>query len=169
MMSMLLSTISASIMVLTGLLMTIGAAAKLADAGGFARDVAAYRLLPDWLASPASRALAIAEAAVGIALLVLPQWSVSRLCATLLLTMFAMAVAINLWRGRRDINCGCTIGAKAMIGWGIVIRNAALTGGLLLPTIPLPSVLRISSIAAGLTLLLLLLAYESLNMRRHAA
>ena len=169
MMAMLISTISASATVLTGLLMTIGAAGKLADAGGFAQDVAAYRLLPGWLVSPASRILAIAEGAVGIALLLLTQWGVGRLCAIILLVTFAMAVAINLWCGRRDINCGCTIGAKAVIGWGIVIRNAALTGGLLLPAIPLPPLLMISSVAAGVTLVMLLLAFEGLNVRRDAA
>ena len=51
-----------------------------------------------------------------------------------LLVLFAAAMAINLGRGRSDIDCGCFIGVqKQRISWALVVRNLVLAGfGLML-------------------------------------
>jgi hypothetical protein len=51
-----------------------------------------------------------------------------------LLVLFAAAMAINLARGRSNIDCGCFIGAqKQRISWALVVRNLMLAGfGLML-------------------------------------
>jgi hypothetical protein len=44
-----------------------------------------------------------------------------------LLLAFAAAMAINLARGRSDIDCGCFIGVqKQRISWPLVVRNLVL-------------------------------------------
>ena len=104
----------------------VGAAEKLRDPAIFVRAVGQYRLLPPALARPAAYALIAAEVLVAGGLLWLPgAWG--PLAAIALLGLFALAMAVNLLRGRRQIACGCSYGAKAeTIGWGLVARNGLL-------------------------------------------
>ena len=47
--------------------------------------------------------------------------------AALLLSVFAVAMGINLLRGRRHIDCGCFQGTlKQPLSWTLVSRNALL-------------------------------------------
>jgi hypothetical protein len=48
--------------------------------------------------------------------------------------LFAAAMAINIWRGRRHIDCGCFQSAlKQTLSWTLLARNAGLTLLLVLP------------------------------------
>jgi hypothetical protein len=89
--------------------------------------VANYRLLPQVLVVPVTCALPPAEAAIAAALPtgLLAPWAEA--AAALLLSAFALAMGINLLRGRRHIDCGCFQGAlKQPLRWALVIRNALL-------------------------------------------
>ena len=45
----------------------------------------------------------------------------------ILLLLFAAAMAVNLRRGRADIDCGCALGLlKERISWPLVARNLVL-------------------------------------------
>jgi uncharacterized membrane protein YphA (DoxX/SURF4 family) len=89
--------------------------------------IANYRLLPDILAGPAAYALPPLEAAIGSTLLLglLSPWP--ELAAAALLVLFAAAMAANIARGRRDIDCGCFQSAlKQTLSWALVARNGVL-------------------------------------------
>jgi hypothetical protein len=93
----------------------------------FAGQMRAYRLLPDPLIAPIAFALAAMETVTAIALLN-PDWSVPALIAAALFALYGVAMAINLVRGRTDVDCGCVgpLGARSTIDWTLVARNAAL-------------------------------------------
>jgi Methylamine utilisation protein MauE len=89
--------------------------------------VANYRLLPQVLVGPVTYVLPPAEAAIGAILPTgqLAPWAEG--AAALLLVAFAVAMGINLLRGRRHIDCGCFQGTlKQPLRWTLVSRNALL-------------------------------------------
>lgn len=99
--------------------------AKLTDLADFRSAVANYRLLPRGLVTPVALSLPFAEfaAAVLLALGILPA-VVAWLLAALLLS-FALAIAVNLARGR-TFDCGCVGAAPQTISWSHVISNLML-------------------------------------------
>jgi hypothetical protein len=89
--------------------------------------VANYRLLPQVLVGPVTYALPPAEAAIGAILPtgLLAPWAEG--AAALLLAAFAVAIGINLLRGRRHIDCGCFQSTlKQPLRWTLVSRNVLL-------------------------------------------
>jgi hypothetical protein len=89
--------------------------------------VANYRLLPQVLVGPVAYALPPVEAAIGATLStgLFAPWPED--AAAGLLAAFAVAIGINLLRGRRQIDCGCFQGVlKQPLRWVLVIRNALL-------------------------------------------
>lgn len=106
-----------------------GAAAwhKLAARREFSAVLRAYRLLPEGWEPVAGPALAAAELAVAVGLWV-PQLRLhATLAGMVLLGLYAAAIGLNLGRGRRDIDCGCTWGGapQPLSGW-LLLRNAIL-------------------------------------------
>jgi hypothetical protein len=111
--------------------------AALAEWPGVVRN---YRLLPEALTVPAAGALLTAAALTAAALL----WPATRwlgaCAAAAQLLVFAAAIAINLRRGRTNIDCGC-FGSRLRhrLSVWMVARNlllALLALGLLLPGRP---------------------------------
>ena len=88
-------------------LFAASALAKLRDRAGFAAAVAGYRLLPERLAPPAATAFVAAELALAGALCAPSLRVAAAVGAAGLLLLYAFAIAWNLARGRRDIDCGC--------------------------------------------------------------
>src|SRR5690349_22091438 len=84
--------------------------AKLVARDEFAGVIANYRLLPSPLVAPLAIALPSLEIMAALGLLVPASRPSAALLATALLLLFAAAMAINLVRGRTDIDCGCAIG-----------------------------------------------------------
>lgn len=132
--------------------------------------IANYRLLPGALVAPAAWLLPPVELAVAAGLLLGPPaglglWPV--LAAIGLLLLFAAAMAINIVRGRRHIDCGCGhAGLRQQLGWGQVLRNimlaAALLAGLATPA-GLGGAELAMAMISGLVGWLLLLLFESLR------
>lgn len=93
--------------------------------------IANYRLLPDALVAPAAALLPGVELLVAAGLL-LGFAPLAPLVAIALLLVFAAAMAINIGRGRRHIDCGCGhVGLRQSLGWGQVARNLVLATALL--------------------------------------
>jgi hypothetical protein len=111
------------------LVLLVGAVQKFRAWDAFRAAVAAYRLLPEALVMPAALALPALELIAGAALLTGPYRSAGALLAFALLSTVTSAVAINLVRGRADIDCGCG-GAEGRqrLSWGLVARNVLLMG-----------------------------------------
>jgi hypothetical protein len=119
----------------------LGAASwhKLSGFEGFRSALRDYRLLPDALLSPAARAVPVGEAILAAGWLAgVLQQPVA--CATAaLLGLYALAIAINLLRGRVHIGCGCGFGGSSNdqpISWWLVLRNLLLVAAALVPILP---------------------------------
>jgi hypothetical protein len=94
----------------------------------FVQQLRAYRLVPAALTSPVAMALALAETITAVTLLN-PMWALPALAAASLFASYGAAMAINLLRGRSDVDCGCggPLAARRTIDWTLVVRNAGLT------------------------------------------
>ena len=93
----------------------------------FAQVLRAYRVLPASL--DVSWGVPVLELAVAAALLLPAARTVAALSGAALLLVYALAMALNLKRGRRDLDCGCG-GAheRRPIGAWMVWRNVGLAG-----------------------------------------
>jgi len=117
------------------LLFAVAAFHKLRDLRRFGALLAAYRLLPSAAAQPVAVALALSELVTGTALCT-PAWGrEGALAAAGLLSLYTGAIAANLLRGRRAIDCGCGL-APRPLGAGLLLRNALLVGAALLAALP---------------------------------
>lgn len=95
-----------------------------------------YRLLPVALVGPVAGLLLWGEFAVGLALLLAPVVPWLGRCGALvgggLLVIFAVAMAVNLRRGRGYIDCGCGHAQlRQPLSWMLVARNLVLATPLL--------------------------------------
>jgi hypothetical protein len=134
--------------------------------------IANYRLLPEALVAPAAWLLPPVELAVAAGLLLGPLAGfglMPALAATGLLLLFAAAMAINIGRGRRHIDCGCGhAGLRQQLGWGQVLRNLVLAAGLAMG-LAVPSAAGLGgaelamAMISGLVGWLLLLLFQSLR------
>jgi hypothetical protein len=103
------------------------AAFKLRDPGAFADAVVAYRIAPAALVWSISRILPVVEIVLAAALMFPPARRWTEGAAAVLMVVFAGAMALNLFRGRREIDCGCGDPARRQpLGWGLVTRNLVL-------------------------------------------
>lgn len=109
------------------LVFIVGAWHKLADLDAFRLAVERYRLLAPSATRAAALALPIVEAFAGVLLVHPASRTAGSALAACVLALVSAAVAINLLRGHRDIDCGCgTPGTRQRLSWGLVARNAAL-------------------------------------------
>jgi hypothetical protein len=121
---------------LLALLLGGAALAKLRDLRGFAAAVAGYRLLPAALAVPAAAGFVAAELALAAGLWT-PLRAEASLGAAALLVLYAGAIAVNLARGRREIDCGCggPLGRQSL-SEGLVLRNLVWASAALACALP---------------------------------
>ncbi|CAD5106890.1 MauE/DoxX family redox-associated membrane protein [Zestomonas carbonaria] len=109
---------------------------KLRAPRRFARQLEDYRLLPQALLGAATRLIPLLEAALALALLVPASRHPAALGAAALLAGYASAIGINLWRGRRDIDCGCAGPEQAQpLRPSLLLRNAVLVALALLASL----------------------------------
>lgn len=98
---------------------------KLADLQAFRGSLEAYDLAPLAMLALLGRLLPVLELAIGAGLLVPAARPVAAALGALLLLGYGAAMALNLRRGRRDLDCGCMgFGARSQISPALVWRNA---------------------------------------------
>lgn len=109
------------------LLLLWSAAHKLRDLEFFRLALGAYRLLPAAVLPATPIVLISLELGIALALIV-PGWSpVPAAAAAALLSLYSAAIAVNLLRGRRSIDCGCAgPAAHRPIGSSLLLRNFVL-------------------------------------------
>jgi hypothetical protein len=119
------------------LLLAAAAWQKLRAPAAFAAAVDAYRLAPARAARPLAAALLLGEV-VAATWLVVPSWQAQgAMLAAGLLALYAAAIAINLGRGRRDLDCGCGgPGMRRPVSGWLVLRNVVLAGVAMLLLLP---------------------------------
>jgi len=98
---------------------------KLRALQDFTAILGSYRLLPGALLRPAAIVLVALECAIAAGAVV--RAPVALIGATGLLGAYAIAIAINLYRDRALLDCGCG-GPPQPISWWLVLRNLALIG-----------------------------------------
>jgi uncharacterized membrane protein YphA (DoxX/SURF4 family) len=115
-----------AVRIATALIFLTAALGKMRRWSAFEGVLANYRLLPEALNRPAAWLLPPAEILLALALaLGLPD---AEIAASGLLSVFAAAMAINLMRGRRYIDCGCfDASLRQTLRWPLVVRNIALS------------------------------------------
>jgi uncharacterized membrane protein YphA (DoxX/SURF4 family) len=153
--------------VCAGLILVTAAAQKFGHWRILSGVISNYRLLPRMLVAPAAALLPPLELALGLLLLVGVAQGWAALGTTLLLAVFAAAMAINLRRGRAHIDCGCGQSFLAQsLSWTLVARNAVLAA-LLLPSLaPIGSLsmsAALTGAGAGLAFFLLYLLLNALS------
>ena len=97
----------------------------------FTLAVLRYELLSPMAARAAGRAIPWAEIVLGLLLLVDLLARPAALAAAGLVSVFTIAVVLNLARGRRD-SCGCGGPLETRIGPRVLARNTLLIGALAL-------------------------------------
>jgi len=120
------------------LLFAVASSHKLRDAGRFRATLADYRILPASVVPLAAVLMTGVEIGVPVALVASPRRALGPLAAAALLCVYAAAMAVNLARGRRDVDCGCAGPAlRRPISCALVVRNAVLAAAVLTTASPL--------------------------------
>ncbi len=137
----------------------------------FRAQLQAYELVPKGMARNAALFLRWAELLLALLLLVPASRAPAGILAMLLLGLYGGAVAINLLRGRRHIDCGCGPDAQPLNG-ALVLRNLVLAGFAAMLAMPAaPRALQGSDLLAIATMtLLLIMSYVTVNqfIRNHS-
>ncbi|WP_338581586.1 MauE/DoxX family redox-associated membrane protein [Pseudomonas sp. MAG733B] len=117
-------------------LLASAATHKVRAPARFAKQVADYQLLPAALVRTSARLIPLLELAIAFALLVPVSRGWAALSAASLLALYAAAIGINLWRGRRDIDCGCAGPDQAQpLRPVLLLRNSVLVAVALLASV----------------------------------
>lgn len=111
------------------LLFLVAVVSKLRHYSVFRATILDYQLAPKPLVGIVAISVITLEASVVLGSLSLSYSSIAMQIAMYLVLFYGVAIAINLIRGRRDIDCGCTGPAvrQSLSGW-LVLRNAGLAG-----------------------------------------
>ena len=118
--------------VLGALVFLTAVAGKLAHRHELPGVVANYQLVPEWLAETAAWGVIALESLVTLSLAVGLYVQAGAALAVVLLGGFALAMGINLARGRREIDCGCfQSGLRQQLSPGLLVRNLVLAVALL--------------------------------------
>lgn len=100
---------------------------KFRARGEFLEILTAYRVLGERWLPAAAYGLPSAELLIALGLLIPVSRPAACVAAAGLLLMYACAIAVNLVRGRRDLDCGCSLanGRRPIAGW-MLVRNAMM-------------------------------------------
>ncbi|HEY8494031.1 MAG TPA: MauE/DoxX family redox-associated membrane protein [Myxococcota bacterium] len=156
------------------LLLAGAAAHKLRDLHAFRVALGDYRLVPWALTGLLAPGLVAAELSIA-ALLVSPAARpFGFAAAAALLALYGLAIAVNLARGRRDLDCGCFgPGVHVGLGGGLLARNALLVAAALAglaPVAPRPlGALDAATVAAALLFLAVAHAAGTRLLANHSA
>jgi uncharacterized membrane protein YphA (DoxX/SURF4 family) len=122
-----LAPFAVAIRTLISLVFLTASYGKLRHGTSFQGVVANYRLLPDAMVAPVAYLIPPVELLLSATLLLGLAFPWPELAAAGLLLLFALAMGINLRRGRRHIDCGCFQSAlKQTLSGVLVMRNVVL-------------------------------------------
>jgi Methylamine utilisation protein MauE len=155
---------------------------KLGERLRFQGILAAYQVLPTFLISPLSLLIPIFEILLGLAWATGWETGLVSMATASLFAVYAIAMSINLMRGRSYIDCGCGLssvkanskdnGVQQLSVW-LVSRNILLIGIALVPAAGIAArdfaVLDfISLVAATLALVFIYAAFHQLLVNHNA-
>jgi len=113
---------------------------KLSARGRFEAILRDYRLLPEFLVRPIAMLMPVIELTLGLGWISGLSPRGTALASAVLLATYALAMTINLVRGRIYIECGCgfgtSTGEEQALSSSLVARNILLIVLALLPLAP---------------------------------
>ncbi|MGH8291469.1 MAG: MauE/DoxX family redox-associated membrane protein [Steroidobacteraceae bacterium] len=113
------------------LLFATAAVGKVKHRHELAGVVANYHLLPERLAAPVAWTIIGLESLTALSLASGVRLAAGAALGIALLGVFALAIGINLARGRREIDCGCfQSGLRQTLSTGLLVRNLLLSAAL---------------------------------------
>ena len=118
-------------------LLSFAAVHKLIAWREFIEALHAYRLLPQTAVRPASLMLPLGELATAFALFVSAERRYACSAAAAIMLVYAAAIALNLARGRRDLECGCGFARhrRPIAAW-MLLRNGVIAVAALIAALP---------------------------------
>ena len=126
----------------------------------FQRALAAYRIVPAGNIQAAAYAVIAIEAVIAVLIWFTP---IGAWAAALLFAAYAVAMGINLARGRNDMDCGCG-GAPIRISGHLLVRNAVLVALSIAGALSIPmSIGFAGAVIVALAALSLLITYFTVN------
>jgi len=129
--------VSAALGLFLAVLLAASAAHKAKTFREFAGVIENYRLAPRGAVPLIAPVILFAEAMIALCLLVPALRAEAATLAAVLFSLYGAAMAINLLRGRREIDCGCSFGAGGdRLTWSLVLRNLALVAAALFVAAP---------------------------------
>lgn len=130
--------ISASLALSLSALFAASVAHKASAFGKFVGVVRNYGIVPENLALAVAIGAVATEAVVAAGLVLPSSRAAAALGAAGILATYGAAIAFNLARGRRDIDCGCNFGeSREQLSPVLVSRNTALAIAALVTTAPI--------------------------------
>ncbi|MFD2169221.1 MauE/DoxX family redox-associated membrane protein [Tumebacillus lipolyticus] len=89
--------------------------------------IMAYKILPSRMASVFAKVDVWFQLLVSVLLLLGLFRQAALGIVTVLLLLYATAISVNMWRGRREISCGCGgVMGDHHLSWSLVVRNVLL-------------------------------------------
>lgn len=141
---------------------------KLRDLGAFATTIEQYDVLPRGWAIVSAPAFAVCEFFLVVGLFVPSAYRGAGIAVAGLMSLYSLAIGVNLLRGRRDIDCGCLgPGYRQPLSGGLLVRNTVVIAAGLALMLPesgrrLSWIDAFSVAAAGATFALLFVAANQL-------
>ena len=139
---------------------------KLAAFAVFAATLDDYRVVPQRLVRLVAGFVVAIELIIALCLTVPGTRSAALITGAVLLSIYAAAMAINLVRGRRHIDCGCMgpAGRQTLSGW-LITRNIviALLAVASTSTVTYRAFVWLDAFTIGAGVAVLALAYASAN------
>ena len=108
--------VSTIIAVNCALMLLLASAHKLAEFGQFREILADYRLLPSVSLTPVAVLVPVVEMVLGLAWLFQDNKLLPALATAALMALYGAGIAINIFRGRVHISCGCGFGKRSSAG-----------------------------------------------------
>ncbi len=108
-------------------LFVVGGYQKLANPHYFHLVLRDYEVVPESWSGPLARLVPLLELGAGLVVPVSSMREAGLLVIAFLMLIYTAAMALNIYRGRADLDCGCAGPGQvqAVSGW-LVVRNAAL-------------------------------------------
>ena len=124
-----------------GLMFLAAAWHKLSGAAQFRITLLEYQVLPDALVGLTSRIVPVFEILLGAAWLAgYYGQGITAIGSALLLGIYALAIGINIARGRVHFDCGCGFGGKGeneqYLSGKLIVRNLVLIAAALYTLVP---------------------------------